>query len=63
MAWACGKPGIWLWIGTDGVNSLRAFAAPRFFLCVANGHEPAAGFLPKLGHDLFRGHSDHFQIA
>ena len=27
MAWASGRPGIWLWIGIDGGSSLRAFAA------------------------------------
>ena len=29
MAWASGRPGIWLWIGIDGGSSLRAFAAQR----------------------------------
>ena len=27
MAWASERPGIWLWIGTLGGSSLRAFAA------------------------------------
>ena len=45
MAWASGRPGIWLWIGKDGGSSLRAFAAQmdkkKCVFCAANRCIPA----------------------